>query len=128
MLDFTLSTGVTVEDQVLRQWQDIVDTMAELIGVPAGLIMRVRNEDIEVCVSSNSEGNPYEVEEKLHFLNSGLYCETVIKTREKLLVPHAPSDGAWKDNPDIKLNMVSYLGFPLCFPNGDPYRDTLRVG
>jgi len=121
MLDFTLSTQVIIDDKILAQWQDIADTMAELIGVPAALIMQVRDDHIEVCVASNSDGNPYHMGDKEHFFDSGLYCETVIRTREKLLVPHAPSDEDWKDNPDIKLNMVSYLGFPVSFPNGDPF-------
>lgn len=121
MLDFSLSTQVTVDDRILAQWQEIANTMAELIGVPAGLIMRVRDENIEVLVSNDSEGNPYEAGAKERLLGSGLYCETVLKTGRKLLVPHAPSDEQWKDNPDIKLNMVSYLGFPLLFPNGAPF-------
>lgn len=27
----------------------------------------------------------------------------------------------WKDNPDVKLGMISYLGFPLLFPDGNPF-------
>ena len=39
-------------------------------------------------------------------------AKTVIKTKDKLLVPDALADVDWKNNPDVKLNMVSYLGFP----------------
>jgi len=31
-------------------------------------------------------------------------------------------DENWKNNPDIKLNMVSYLGVPILFPDGNPFR------
>ena len=51
----------------------------------------------------------------------GLYCERVISSRGKLLVPDALADPEWKNNPDVKLNMISYLGFPLLFPDGRPF-------
>ena len=95
--------------------------MAEIIGVPSGLIMRAVDSDIEVFVSSKTENNPYHSGDKESLFGSGLYCETVIKTKDKLLVPNALIDEKWKNNPDIKLNMVSYLGFPLLFPDGEPF-------
>ena len=95
--------------------------MAELIGIPAALIMRLVESDIEVFVSSKSEGNPYIPGDHEHFLESGLYCETVINKNDKLLVPNALEDEKWKNNPDFKLNMISYLGYPILLPNGKPF-------
>jgi len=83
--------------------------------------MRIVDEDIEVFVSSQSAGNPYHPGHKEHLLGSGLYCETVIKTKEHLLVPNALDDEKWKNNPDIKFKMVSYLGFPILFPDAKPF-------
>ena len=104
-----------------RKWQDIVNLMAELIGVPAGLIMRFDHDDLEVFISSHSEGNPYEVGERATMNGSGLYCETVIKTNEVLKVPNSLTDEYWKNNPDVKLNMISYLGYPILFPDNTPF-------
>jgi len=112
---------LAVPDSFLEKWQSIVDLMAKLVGVPAGRIMRIVGQDIEVFVSSQSHGNPYKPGDKEHLLGSGLYCETVLKTRAKLLVPNALSDENWKDNPDIKLKMISYLGFPILLPDGKPF-------
>jgi hypothetical protein len=112
---------LAVADSVLEKWQDIVDLMAKLVGVPAGLIMRIAGPEIEVFVSSRTQGNLYHPGDKEHLLGSGLYCETVIKTKSKLLVPNALSDENWKNNPDIKLNMISYLGFPILLPDGEPF-------
>lgn len=110
-----------ISEGTLNKWQNIVDIMAELIGIPAALIMRLVESDIEVFVSSQSDGNPYHPGDRENFLGSGLYCETVIKTNDKLLIPNALTDEKWNSNPDIKLNMVSYLGFPILFPSGDPF-------
>ena len=78
--------------------------------------MRVWPEQIEVLVSSFGEDNPYEEHEKAD-LGTGLYCETVIASGQALQVPDALADPAWKDNPDIKLNMISYFGIPLVWPD-----------
>ena len=55
------------------------------------------------------------------FFGSGLYCETVINTNGKLRIPNALADEKWKNNPDVKLNMISYLGFPILLPDGNPF-------
>jgi len=33
-------------------------------------------------------------------------------------VPNALADDNWKNNPDVRLNMISYLGYPISFPDG----------
>ena len=115
------SPQVQIPEDTLKKWQNIVDIMAELIDIPAALIMRLVESDIEVFISSRSDGNPYHPGDHEHFLGSGLYCETVINTNGKLLIPNALTDEEWKNNPDIKLNMISYLGFPIILPDGKPF-------
>ncbi|OKY77095.1 MAG: Signal transduction histidine kinase containing PAS domain [Candidatus Methanohalarchaeum thermophilum] len=110
---------VEIPEEIIEKWQKIVDIMAEVIDVPAGLIMRVKPPYIEVFRANKSEENPYEVGEKEEL--AGLYCEKVIKSKDKLLVPHAQKDERWKNNPDVELGMVSYLGFPLEWPDEDVF-------
>ena len=71
---------IQVPAQVIQKWQEITDLLAEILHVPAALIMKVEPPNIKVFVSSKSKGNPYERDE-LACLNTGLYCETVMKTR-----------------------------------------------
>jgi diguanylate cyclase (GGDEF)-like protein len=112
---------IDVPEDVQEKWQNIADMMATLIDVPAGLIMRVVDNDIQVFVSSKTAGNPYHVGDREILLDSGLYCETVIRSNDRLLVPNALEDADWNNNPDIKLNMVSYLGFPIRWPDKTPF-------
>lgn len=105
-----------VPDDFLAKWQNTTNVMADIFEVPAGLIMRVLPEQIEVLVSSHTAGNPYEADEKAN-LNTGLYCETVMATRAMLAVPDALADPDWMNNPDVALNMISYLGVPLVWPD-----------
>ena len=110
-----------IPQNIQNKWQEIIDIMANIIGVPSGLIMRLNNENIEVFLTSATAENPYSKGDSEVFKNSGLYCETVVNTEKKLLVPNALKSIEWRNNPDIKLNMISYLGFPLRFPDRSPF-------
>ncbi len=112
---------IKIPDEILQTWQSIIDTIADLISVPSALIMRVVDQNIEVFVSSKSEGNPYAKGDQEKFNNSGLYCERVVKSQKKLLIPNALKDKEWENNPDVKLNMISYMGLPLMFPDKTPF-------
>lgn len=115
------TSALEVPADILENWQETLNILAEIIKIPAVLIMRHVDQDIEVLVSSKSEGNPYHPGERTTLFGSGLYCETVIKTQDKLLVPDALADAHWRNNPDVKLNMISYLGVPLLLPDKKPF-------
>ncbi|WP_437320246.1 sensor histidine kinase [Sorangium sp. So ce385] len=112
------AVAIDIPTDIARKWQEMTDLLAEILRVPAALIMRVEPPEIVVCVSSESMGNPYEPNERAR-LDTGLYCETVMKTRMPLLVPDASKDERWESSPDVKLGMISYLGFPIAWPTGD---------
>ncbi|MDD5265483.1 MAG: GAF domain-containing protein [Candidatus Bipolaricaulis sp.] len=107
-----------VDADTMSGWQGIVDLMAEICGVPAGLVMRITGNDIEVFVSSRTQGNPYRVGDRERLVGSGLYCEHVAKTHAPLHVPDALADERWRQNPDIKLGMIAYHGYPIASPDG----------
>lgn len=106
-------------DSIISKWQTLLDTLAKIIHVPSGLIMRLNTDNIEVFLRSNTHGNPYEVHEKAELIY-GLYCETVIGTQKQLIVPDATKSKIWsKNNPDVDINMISYLGVPINWPDGE---------
>ena len=107
-----------IPEEIQARWQRIVDLMAGMLGVPAGLIMRVDPPQVEVFLSSATEGNPYPKGERAD-LCTGLYCETVIKTRAPFFVPDALKEPQWDHSPDAKLGMTFYLGYPLRWPDSE---------
>jgi len=116
------SSEISVTDDLMSRWQDLVDLLAVVADVPAALIMRLHLSDIEVLRASRSPGNPFEgAERTLLDQEYGLYCETVLRERRRLLVPDARVDSRWEKNPDTEMNMISYLGVPLLFPSGEPF-------
>ncbi len=115
------ATHLDIDESIIDKWENIVNNLAKILNVPAALIMRLVSTDITVFLASNTENNPYHPGDKEYFENSGLYCETVIKTNKMLLVPNALQNDNWKNNPDVKLNMISYLGFPILWPDKRPF-------
>ena len=114
------SPRIEVPSEIVQKWQEIVNLLAEIIHVPAALVMKLEPPNIKVFVSSESSGSPYEKDEVACF-DPGLYCERVIKSQQQLLVPDALQDEEWKLNPDVKLGMISYLGFPIAWPDGQVF-------
>lgn len=111
---------VSIPETLSNKWQRMTDILARVSGFSAALIMRTESEDIEVFLSSNSNGNPYQKGEKAK-LKTGLYCETVMATRLPLYVADAHKDPDWGDNPDIALGMICYFGIPLSWPDGSSF-------
>jgi len=111
------------ENQLLERWQIVINLIAQHYDVPACLIMKLDGSNIKVELSSDSDSgnNPYTPGDHEHFDNSGLYCERVIKTQKPLQVSNALTNPEWDKNPDIKLNMISYLGVPLNWPDKSPF-------
>ncbi|MDE1349580.1 EAL domain-containing protein [Vibrio aestuarianus] len=112
--------NLPIPSSILENWQRIVDLLAEILHVPAALIMRANSKHIEVFCKSTNTANPYQVGAK-EPLQQGLYCETVMATQKELLVPNALVSEQWQHNPDISLGMIAYCGIPLVWPNGDRF-------
>jgi hypothetical protein len=92
---------IQVPSEILQKWQEIVNVVAEIVHVPSALVMKVEPPNIKVLVSSESNGNPYERDEVAP-LDTGLYCETVMKTRQSLLVPDALRDDEGPFNSEVQ--------------------------
>ena len=111
---------IAIPSDVLRKWQRIADLLANIVHVPSAVICKLEPPHFshyKILASSNSEGNPFPVDD-IFSMDIGTFCETVIKSREPLLVVNALEDDQWKLAPEIQVGMVSYLGFPVVWPDG----------
>jgi PAS domain S-box-containing protein len=106
--------SIQVPSDVVRKWQEIVDLLAEIMQVPSASIMRVEPAQLKVLVSSASEGNPCTPGS----VDTGPYCAAVLKSRRPLRVADALENRAWRSNPHVKSGMISYLGVPISWPDG----------
>lgn len=106
-----------VPDVLIPKWQETIDLMARVYDVTTGVITRVHPEQLEIFLSSQTEGNPIP-QGMREDLNMNLYCETVMSTRQQLHIPNALADPKWANNPEVEMGMIMYLGVPLFWPDG----------
>jgi PAS domain S-box-containing protein len=114
------TSELAIPSDVLRKWQRIVDLLANIVRVPSAVVCKLEPPDYtyyRIVANSISEGNPFRMDETFS-MDIGTFCETVIKNREPLLVANALEDDQWKSAPEIQVGMVSYLGFPVLWPDG----------
>ena len=114
------SAEVAIPFDAVAKWQRMVDLLAKIVAVPSAVICKLEPPDFahyRIVASSNSEGNPFPVDDSFS-MDMGTFCETVIKNRAPLLVVDASEDSQWKSAPELKVGMVSYLGFPVSWPDG----------
>jgi len=113
---YNIIDDIEIPETMCESWQKTLDIIAKIVNVPVALMMRVHKTEIEVFLKSSNKENIYEKGEKAK-LNTGLYCEYVMDKKKPLLVPNALKDKKWNTNPDIELNMISYLGYPILWPD-----------
>ena len=110
-----------ISNELIEKWQSLLDLTARIINVPAALIMRLHEDNVEVFLRSQTNDNPYYAGKKIELIY-GIYCETVIGKQKELSIPDAGKSELWKKyNPAVDLNMVSYLGFPVNYPDGEVF-------
>ena len=104
---------------IISEWQEILNETADIFSVRAGLITCLCEDEIEILLSSRTEGNPYSEGMKSSFPDSGWYCEYTLKHNGLNVIHDASKDEQWKDNAAaVNLNMVSYMGVPIRQPDG----------
>lgn len=109
-----------IADSVRRKWQSMLNMTVKILDVPSSLIMRLDDDCLHVFLVGNNEANIFNVGDQACLLE-GHYCETVISSKDALVVPNALESSVWRDTVEVNAGMVSYLGQPICWPNGDVF-------
>lgn len=107
-----------IPGDIEKKWQQIVDLVARIMDVPTGLLTRFTRENLEVFLASNTEGNPYNKNDK-DTLGIGMFCETVAGKQQEMLVQNSEDTPYWKNNPHAGLGMRSYIGIPIMWADGE---------
>ncbi|PKI14383.1 histidine kinase [Colwellia sp. 12G3] len=106
---------------MIESWNKTLAVVAKLASVPVALVMKMEQDYISVFSKNENNENPYNVGDSEYLNGSGLYCEQVIKSQKILNIPNALSDENWNNNPDLKLNMIAYLGLPIVDDEETPF-------
>ncbi len=115
------TNNLVVSGDVKSNWQRLLNVLAEITHVSSALIMRFHQPDtIEVFCASQSANPPYQVNQKKPF-DEHIYCHNVILNKQPLQITNALSSPHWSRCHDAKIGMISYLGQPLCWPDGSVF-------
>jgi len=109
-----------ISDELIEKWQSLLDFTARVIDVPSASIIKLDKDYVEVFLNNQNADNPFYSGEKVELIY-GVFCETVIGKQDELLIPDATKIPIWKDNREVDLNMISYLGFPINYPDGEVF-------
>ncbi len=120
IVPFTSVVKPDISKEIIIKWQQIVDLAANIMGVPSGLITRLNEKDLEVFLTNKDEKNIFNMNDKLE-LGAGWYCESVAAQRKELVLPNALEVDEWKENPSIPFNIISYMGIPISWPDGEVF-------
>ncbi len=109
-----------ISPETIAKWQNVVDLIARLAGVPSSLIMKTDAPLHSVLVSNSDEASPYQSGQSFR-LNERLYCHGVLSRDAELVVEDAARDPVWCDNDDMEFGMSFYVGYPLKWPDGEVF-------
>jgi len=104
----------------LDKWQKLVDLIARIYHSAGAWLMQANENGIEAIVASSGDGHAYPVgycvKKDIH-----IYCQEVISKNQRLYVKDASVDPCWNNNPEFKDGYSSYLGVPVCWPDGSVF-------
>lgn len=99
--------------EVITQWQELVDTLARLLDMPAALLCRVAGDEVEALVSADAKDGPVAAAERARLAQQ--YCERVVRERGLQPSDASGSESAGDAEPG------AYLGYPVLYPWGDAF-------
>ncbi|MCC5887457.1 MAG: GGDEF domain-containing protein [Gammaproteobacteria bacterium] len=113
--------AIDIPESTREAWQKSVDIMADLMDIPAALILRVCDaEQTQVFVASRTQSNPY-LQGDITERHPNSYFEASIAYSSLLKVVNAAHEARWRNGPAVGKGMVSYMGLPLTWPDGEAF-------
>lgn len=103
-----------IPGEILSEFQDIVDLLAEIIAVPTALILKVNSPYIEVLCTNNSGGNPFKTGERIPLEDQ--FFTDIISEKREFSVAKISTNKKWETSFPGKQGMVSFLGDVLAWP------------
>jgi GAF domain-containing protein len=111
--------NIDIPSKIVNIWQQVVNSVSELLSVPSVMINRLEPPELEVFRSNISPNNPFPSGTRMQM--AGIYCEAAAKKRQRVQVIDARKDPLWVDSPTAKAGIFAYLGYPLFWPDGEVF-------
>lgn len=113
-----LTLHPTVESDLLKDWQAILDILAELMHVPAALIVHTEKNQLRIYATNQNKENPFSQGERLP-PGTSILNEIVLETAQELNVTDIGKNAFWSKTHEVQYGLINYLGYPLHWPDGE---------
>jgi len=111
--------AIYLPPDILESWQDIVNTVAGLCKAAVALMTRRRDARCEILCTSDTADNPFTAGGKALFNPS--FCDAVFEKNGSLRIDGTQRAGMKAPAEHIRYGFNSYLGLPLCWPDGERF-------
>lgn len=109
------------------KWQRLVNHIAATLRQPHALITRLDQDTLYVYMHNETADTTFIDHDKFP-LGLGVYCETTMTRDTVNFVPDALSDANWRDNPSVGFSLISYIGIPIRWPDGELFGTICALG
>ena len=113
--------------ETLEKWQRLVNHVAMSLRQPHALITRLDQDTLYVFLHNDTDDTTF-IEYDKFPLGLGVYCETTLSGNKVNFVPDSLSDDGWKDNPSVEFSLISYIGVPIRWPDGELFGTLCALG
>jgi two-component sensor histidine kinase len=113
--------------ETLDKWQRLVNHVALAMRQPHALITRLDQDTLHVFLHNETEDTTF-IEHDKFPLGLGVYCETTLSGNTVNFVPDSLGDDDWKDNPSVDFALISYIGVPTRWPDGELFGTLCALG
>ena len=110
-----------------EKWQRLINHAASALHQPHALITRLDQDTLHVFLHNDTEDQTF-IEHNRFPLGLGVYCETTLTGDTVNFVPDSLNDEGWKDNPSVDFALISYIGVPIRWPDGELFGTLCALG
>lgn len=115
-MEYKIKNAV-IPENIIQRWQEIVDTLSDLLSVPSAMINRLDPPELEVFQTNISADNPMAPGVRMPI--SEAYCRRTIEKQEHIVFKDARTDPVMAESMAVKDGYFAYMGFPIYWPGGE---------
>lgn len=114
-----------IDGNIIDLWQDLVNIIADISDISSANITIIKEDSLNILVASDNLENPFN-ETVCFDLKTGSFFEETFTSDESIYIKDASTSDLWNSSIEVELDMVSYYGVPIKWPDGQ-YFGTFSV-
>lgn len=112
---------ISLATSTMEKWEKTTNLISDLFELPHVLVMRVLSDEFEVFVCSSYSKDIFSIGQRFPIGAGYYYCDKVINSRQIYAITNASKHDEWKNAPSSAKGLISYLGIPILWPDGEVF-------